>query len=242
MMDIRKNSFYKLAVVAFLGMASSAFAQTTPDYTGKVGVNTEKPNATLDVVAKVANGSKIEGLKTPQLTGDALKEMTKLLTADNNGLVVFVTSAVATPDASTSAVTLPGHYRFNFTKVDTGLTGAGGDPILYGAKSWVRMEPTGLEFVVENGKGGRRLVGANADKYGNIGRMAVDLSHQTGTDGGATGDVSFATGQNTKATGTRSFTGGENTTASGTNSVAFGGYTEATGTRSCWWTEYYSQW
>lgn len=61
MINITK-SISKLSVVAFLGITSSVFAQ---DYTGKVGINTDIPNATLDITAKVADGSKIEGLKTP---------------------------------------------------------------------------------------------------------------------------------------------------------------------------------
>lgn len=72
------KSIYKLAVLGFLGLGVNAFAQSG-NYEGKVGVNTEEPNATLDVVAKVADGSKIEGFKTPELTGDALKSMTALL-------------------------------------------------------------------------------------------------------------------------------------------------------------------
>lgn len=188
--------------------------------------------------------------------------MTSLLTADNDGLVVFVTSAVTTPDAGTSAVTVPGYYRFNFTKVDTGLVGAESAPKLYTEKSWVRLEPTGLEFVVENNKGGRRLVGADATKYGDIGILAVDMSYQTGATAGiafntnvpapapklegATGDFSFVANTDNTASGNRasafgyravakgstSFAAGNSNIAEGSQSVVFGYQNYAKGTNS----------
>lgn len=252
------KSFYKLAVLGFLGLGINAFAQTE-NYEGKVGVNTQQPNATLDVVAKNNTGATIEGFKTPELTGDALKTMTALLGEKNNGLVVFVTTAVTTADASTTAVTIPGYYRFNFTKESTGLSG---DAKLYAAKSWVRLEPTGLEFVVENSKGGRRLVGADEAKHGNIGTLAVDMSYQTGATAGitfnsnvptpipvlegATGDFSFvantdntASGQRASAFGYRavakgstSFAAGNTNLAEGNQSVVFGYQNYAKGTNS----------
>lgn len=221
MNEITKKSLYKLGVLAFLGVANIAIAQ---DYTGKVGINTESPKATLDITAKVADGSQAEGLKTPQMTGDALKAMTAQLTADNDGLVVFVSSAVTTPDASTLAVTLPGHYRFNFTAQNPISVSQGKS--FYAAKSWVRLEPTGLEIVEEGGKIGRRLVGVNPDRYGNIGTAAIDMSFQNNgtTDGGATGNYSLAVGVATKATGDNSFAGGQENTTLGKNSVAIVGY------------------
>lgn len=222
MINITKKSIYTLGVLAFLGVASSTVK--AQDYSGKVGINTESPKATLDIKAKIADGSQVEGLKTPQLTGDALKTMTAQLTADNDGLVVFVTSAVTTPDASTTAVTLPGYYRFNFTAQNPISVSQGKS--FYAAKSWVRLEPTGLEVIKEGNKIGRRLVGTNSERYGNIGDAAIDMSFQNQgtTDGGATGDYSFAIGAATKATATRSFAGGQQTTASGNNSFAGGGY------------------
>lgn len=216
---IKRNLFTNLAVVAFLGVANTVVAQE-----GKVGINTETPNATLDITAKVTDGSRIEGLKTPQLTGDALKAMTTQLTADNDGLVVFVTSAVTTPDASTEAVTLPGYYRFNFATQPSISVSQGKS--FYTAKSWVRLEPTGLEIVKEGGKIGRRLVGTNPERYANIGTAAIDLSFQNNgtTDGGASGNYSVATGVGTKATGANSFAGGQNNQSTGKNAVAIVGY------------------
>lgn len=262
-----KKTMYRLAVLSFLGIANSAFAQeqAPKDYSGKVGINTETPNATLDIKAKAIDGTKIEGLKTPQLTGDALQKMTTQLTADNDGLVVFVTSAVTTPDANTTAVTVPGYYRFNVTEYKKGMeapeTSPNGNPKLYTERTWVRMEPTGLEFVVENGKGGRRLVGADATKYGDIGQLAVDMSHQTGekipyttvnnegktvytyhdiiTEGnailtqiGATGDYSFVANRDNTASGQRASAFGFRAVAKGSTSFAAGHTNVAEGNQS----------
>lgn len=248
-----KKSIYKIAVLGFLGLGVNTFAQSA-NYEGKVGVNTERPNATLDVVANVSDGSKIEGFKTPELTGEALKEMTALLGEKNNGLVVFVTTGVTTPDAGTSAVTVPGYYRFNFTQVNTGLVGAESEPKLYAEKSWVRLEPTGLEFVVQGGKGGRRLVGADATKYGNIGTLAVDMSYQTGVAvpaatstnpvyhteitprptklEGATGDFSFVANTDNTASGNRASAFGYRAIAKGSTSFATGNSNVAEGNQS----------
>lgn len=254
------KSIYKLAVLGFFGLGISAYAQTE-NYKGKVGVNTQQPNATLDVVAKNNTGATIEGLKTPELTGDALKAMTTLLTEKNNGLVVFVTSAVSEADASTTAVTVPGYYRFNVTEYKKGIETSEGSPKLYTERTWVRMEPTGLEFVVENGKGGRRLVGADATKYGDIGQLAVDMSHQTGekipyttvnsegktvytyhdiiTEGnailtqiGATGDYSFVANTDNTASGQRASAFGYRAVATGSTSFAAGHTNVAEGNQS----------
>ncbi|WP_136479900.1 hypothetical protein [Cognatitamlana onchidii] len=83
--------------------------------------------------------------------------------------------------------------------------------------------PRGFDF-------GYRLLGRDAEKYGNVGINALDLSISKGTGNyGATGYYSVAMGSTTKASGQYATAMGEGTTASGLNSTAIGKSTNATG-------------
>jgi hypothetical protein len=91
-----------------------------------------------------------------------------------------------------------------------------------------------LELLTENSQTGYRILGKNADNYGDIGDDAVDLSHSNSasTTKGATGQWSFAAGLNTTASNIASFAANNTTTASGVGASAFGGATNATGNNS----------
>lgn len=90
--------------------------------------------------------------------------------------------------------------------------------------------PTGLEVIDEGNGNGWRLIGRNANNYGDIGQNATDLSfsNSSSTTKGSTGQWSFATGQNTTAEGLWSFAGGLNAVAEGAESLAFGADVTAT--------------
>lgn len=79
----------------------------------QVGVNTETPKATLDVVASPADATKTDGLIAPRLTGNQLRGKNALYTADQTGTLVYVTAADSSPAGKTVNVTAPGYYYFD---------------------------------------------------------------------------------------------------------------------------------
>lgn len=81
---------------------------------GQVGINTDMPKATLDIVGKPSNILSLDGIIAPRLTGDQLA--TKTYTAAQTGALVYVIEANANPIGQTENVTSPGYYYFNGTK------------------------------------------------------------------------------------------------------------------------------
>lgn len=96
----------------FLLAGSFAFAQ--------VGVNTQTPQATLDVVGNPTDTAKYDGIIAPRITGDQLK--LKTYSSSQTGALVYVTSADSGPSGQTLEVTSPGYYYFDGTlwKLATG--------------------------------------------------------------------------------------------------------------------------
>jgi Chaperone of endosialidase/Head domain of trimeric autotransporter adhesin len=91
-----------------------------------------------------------------------------------------------------------------------------------------------LEKITENGKTGYRILGNDANNYGNIGDYAIDLSSQSMASNttGSTGDYSISAGYNTTASGVNAIAFGNGTTASGYLSTAMGLGTNAQGDMS----------
>ncbi|GEM_PF-981899 len=106
-----KNNFIKLyTAAAFLGLSATAYAQE-----GAVGVNTNNPKATLDVVASPNISTRIDGFIAPRLKGSELKAKDALYTADQDGTIVYVTEAVSGVTDKTTNVTSIGYYYFDKT-------------------------------------------------------------------------------------------------------------------------------
>ncbi|REC46956.1 hypothetical protein [Chryseobacterium pennipullorum] len=103
----------KLFTLALLSVSSLAFAQ--------VGINTETPQATLDVAGFPASTSKLDGIIAPRLKGAELKA--KNYTTAQTGAIVYVTVAEAAPTGQTAEVVSPGYYYFDGIKW-SGLSGA----------------------------------------------------------------------------------------------------------------------
>ncbi len=99
---------YILVAVLFSALAYS-----------QVGVNTDTPAATMDIVGKPTQSSVMDGIIAPRIEGAQLRA--KSYTPAQTGALVYVTVADITPDGQTIDVTAPGYYYFDGTKwVSTG--------------------------------------------------------------------------------------------------------------------------
>ncbi|REC76148.1 hypothetical protein DRF60_14800 [Chryseobacterium elymi] len=101
---------------ALLLVGSFSFAQ--------VGVNTDLPNATLDVAGNPTDILKFDGIIAPRITGDQLN--LKTYTPLQTGALVYVTAAGAL-NGQTADVSTAGYYYFNgdlnkWVKLNTGIS------------------------------------------------------------------------------------------------------------------------
>lgn len=82
----------------------------------QVGINTEEPKATLDVVASPDDANKIDGVIAPRLTGGELQSKNTLYGAEQVGTIIYATTPspkAGTPGDKTINVDAPGYYYFN---------------------------------------------------------------------------------------------------------------------------------
>lgn len=181
------NKTFILLGVLVMGVAN---AQHNPEYNGRIGINIIEPKATLHINSIEAD--KTKGILLPKQTGDELKTNSANLTAEQDGVISYITEGTTTPDGIASNVHFKGLHRFNHDNA-----------------SWVRLEPSGLEKarhkVGTTEKIGYRLVGTNPTHYAGLGNNAIDFSIGDNR-GGAIGDYSIvlAQGENIlpfKATG-----------------------------------------
>lgn len=94
----------------FGGVGTNAWSQ--------VGINTESPRATLDVMALPDVSSAIDGIIAPQLSGSKLQSKNSLYTAAQEGVIVYAQSAspgAGNTSDKTRNITAPGYYYFNGT-------------------------------------------------------------------------------------------------------------------------------
>lgn len=102
-----------------LSLLASLFAILNAAQTGAVGINTETPKVTLQIVGKPATTTQPDGLMAPQVTGDQLfAKSTAYNATDHTGAIVYVTVAAsaANQTGKTALVTSPGYYFFNGTE------------------------------------------------------------------------------------------------------------------------------
>ena len=74
----------------------------------QVGIDTDTPQATLDVVGKPADASILDGIIAPRIEGAQLRA--KTYTSSQTGALVYVTLADTAPTGQTIDVTAPGYY------------------------------------------------------------------------------------------------------------------------------------
>ncbi|PWN58400.1 hypothetical protein [Chryseobacterium viscerum] len=89
----------------FVLISTISFAQ--------VGINTDAPKATLDIMGTPADLTKIDGIIAPRISGNSLSSKDSLYNAEQTGTIVYVTSGVALPTAKTINVTAEGYYYFD---------------------------------------------------------------------------------------------------------------------------------
>lgn len=128
------KKIFKISTVAFLGLMTFGYAQTTTPYEGKVGINNETPKATLEITAYQNTGRTKEGLLIPRLTKSVAKTMvTQFPNSGNNKIeestLIYVTDNVGTGDNAQFVGTGKGFYYFDataykWTKLGTGGSGA----------------------------------------------------------------------------------------------------------------------
>lgn len=78
---------------------------------GEVGVATTTPNTSLEVASKPSDITFYDGVLHPKLTGDQLQ--TKTYTANQDGAIVYVTSAATSLTGQVEFVYIEGLYIFN---------------------------------------------------------------------------------------------------------------------------------
>lgn len=88
---------------ALLLVGSFAYAQ--------IGVNTDSPNATLEVTGNPTDTAKFDGIIAPRISGDLLK--TKNYTSSQTNALIYVTAPDSAPSGQTLEVTSPGYYYFD---------------------------------------------------------------------------------------------------------------------------------
>ncbi|MDY3316326.1 hypothetical protein PG630_03245 [Riemerella anatipestifer] len=205
------------------------------DYSGRVGINTNSPNATLEI-SKEGN-SESKGLIIPRLTATEVKTMTGNgnVGENQNSMMVYITEGFATPDTDKVGkyefIDTTGYYYYDhntstpensrWRKIGNGVYTAGKGMKLTGTQ----FSRDGLEKVTENGKTGWRMIGRASSGFGGIGSSAVDFSYSNDvnvTDNGALGTASFAVGEDVKASGDLSVVFGKKNKSEGDFSVAFG--------------------
>jgi len=91
------------------GMLSSAAVYS------QVGIDTETPKATLQVMGKASDPAKADGIIAPRLTGSELKAKDAAYGANQNAALVYVTTPLATTDTSTKTINVisSGYYYYD---------------------------------------------------------------------------------------------------------------------------------
>lgn len=83
----------------------------------QVGINTESPKATLDVIASPNDSNKTDGFIAPRLKGSELKAKNSRYGTDQDAAIVYVTEALALGDTDDKTVNVisMGYYYFDKT-------------------------------------------------------------------------------------------------------------------------------
>lgn len=128
-----------LTAVTLVGIVMLTKAQE-----GNVGINTSSPKATLDIVGKPADATRLDGLIAPRLTGDQLSS--KTYTAEQTGALVYATAAATSLTGQVVNVSASGYYYFNGTVWQAVSSGSGTSTNIYNSDGIL----TGNRIVTQN--------------------------------------------------------------------------------------------
>ncbi len=175
---------------------------------------------------------------------------THLPTTDANGVVIVNIGEGESISGNFNLINwgIDAHYLNVQIDIGNGLVDLGTTQFMnvpYAKHANTAANVTGLETIdAINGKTneidgkGWRLIGQDANNYGNMGNKAVDLSHSdvpsniygaTGTYAVALGNKIIASGDNSTSMGFQTMASGNISTAIGLNNVASGNYSMALG-------------
>lgn len=207
-----KNKYLLLFTLTFSGIAFS-----------QVGINTEDPAATLDVVASPAVADRIDGLIAPRLKGSELKAKDALYTAAQDAAIVYVTEALPSAYVTdkTSNVTTIGYYYFDKT------VGADG--------RWIKIANQQAAAALEpwNVQGTTTSSTSNTEAIYQNNMVAIKKqSGITGADLDVAGAIRGGGANTTNTVGVNSIAVGTNNIASNLDAAAFGGGNSANGISS----------
>lgn len=79
----------------------------------QVGINTNSPNAMLEIASKPDDLSVVDGLIPPKLDGEVLKSKDDLYETDQLGTIIYVTEPITSSTPKTVNVTSKGHYYYD---------------------------------------------------------------------------------------------------------------------------------
>lgn len=95
-----------------------AFAMSFALAQAQVGIGTDTPQATLDIIGQGDDNNVIDGVIAPRITGNQLRAKNDLYTTAQNGAIVYVTEADSAPAGKTVKVTSPGYFYYSHPEGD----------------------------------------------------------------------------------------------------------------------------
>lgn len=113
---------FLLTATMLVGLSAVSKAQTT----GRVGINTTTPAATLDVVANTTDNARPDALLVPRLSRTQLAAKDAAYTAAQNGALTFVNTLDGSAAGKTVNVTATGFYYYDAPNSVWVAVGGGG--------------------------------------------------------------------------------------------------------------------